>query len=178
LSDPEKSKADERLAGVWRAEDEKGEVSYYHIGHFGDGLPKSVMRVVGITHTKDGEIGAGGEFLVFPTTIGNKSYLNVTDGQDRHIKLVREKGWTPETVSSYWILRYRIVDDVLTIQGIDDAAKKRAIEGGKVEGVIEKKEGRLTKVVFTDTTENLAKFVAEAGDDLFSEDVMRLDRVK
>ena len=32
--------------------------------------------------------------------------------------------------------------------------------------------------MFTDTTENLAKFVAEAGDDLFSKDVLKLQRVK
>jgi hypothetical protein len=33
-------------------------------------------------------------------------------------------------------------------------------------------------VLFTDTTENLAKFVAEAGDGLFSKDALRLERVK
>jgi hypothetical protein len=176
LSDPEKSKGDERLAGVWRGEGEKGEVSYYHVGRVGDEFPESVMRVVGITHTKDGKIGAGDEFLIFPTTIGDKSYLNVTDGQDKHIKLVEEKGWTSETVSGYWILRYRVVDDVLTIQGIDDAAQKRAIESGKIKGEI--KKGRFTEVFFTDTSENLVNFVAKAGDDLFSKDVLRLERVK
>jgi hypothetical protein len=34
------------------------------------------------------------------------------------------------------------------------------------------------RAMFTDTTENLAKFVAEAGDDLFSKDVLKLQRVK
>ena len=67
----------------------------------------------------------------------------------------------------------------MTIRGIDREAKERAIEAGKVKGVIEKK-GRLgiNKVAFTDTTENLAKFVAENSDDLFSKDVVRLERVK
>lgn len=176
LSDPDKSKADERLAGVWRFEGKERQVSYYHIGRFGDRLPKSVMRAVGITHTQDGEIKSAGELLIFPTTIGEKTYLNICDGKDKQMKLLEEKGWTAKTPAFYLIFRYQITGDELVVQAMDAEAKKRAIQDGKVEGVIEK--NRFTKVFFTDTTENLAKFVGEAGDDLFSKDVVRLDRVK
>lgn len=178
LSEPDKSEVDERLAGVWRVEGKKGEVNYYHIGRFGDSLPESVMRVVGVTHTKDGKIRSAGELLIFPTTIEGKSFLNVTGGQDQRIKLVAEQGWTPETVATYLIFRYQVTGDSLTVQGIDRAAKQRAIEGGKIKGVIEKRDHGFTKVVFTDTTENLARFVAENSDDLFSKEVVRLERVK
>jgi hypothetical protein len=96
LSDPQKSKPDERLTGLWWFRGDNGEMNYYHIGHTGATIP--------------------------------------------------------------WM---------------DSDAKKRAVEAGKIKGVIEKDQGH-----FTDTSENLAKFVAEAGDTLFSKDVLRLERVK
>jgi hypothetical protein len=91
---------------------------------------------------------------------------------------VEEKGWTVETVNTYLLYRYQVTADVLTLQGIDGEAKKRAIEAGKIKGVIEKDPQGNTKVYFADTTENLVKFVVEAGDDLFTKDVVRLERVK
>jgi hypothetical protein len=61
---------------------------------------------------------------------------------------------------------------------MDGDAKKRAIEAGKIQGVVEQDANGATKVYFTDTTENLAKFVAAAGDELYSKDTLRLERVK
>jgi hypothetical protein len=47
-----------------------------------------------------------GELLLFPTTIGDKTYLNVCDGKEPQQKLLEEKGWRPETVNAYLILRF------------------------------------------------------------------------
>jgi len=76
LSDPHKSKADDRLAGVWRFRGDGGETNYYHIGRVGEKLPASIVRVVSIQHLPDGKMQQS-ELLVFPTTIGGKTYLNV-----------------------------------------------------------------------------------------------------
>jgi len=176
LSDPAKSKVDQRLAGVWQLRNDDGSVSYYHFGRVGDKLPASVMRVAGIQHKPDFAMEQFSELLVFPTTIDGKTYLNVCDGKDEQLKVLEEKGWTAETVHAFLIFKYQIKDDVLVVQGMDKDAKQRAIESGKIKGVIEK--DRFTTVRFTDTTENLAQFVAEAGDELFSESVVRLERVK
>jgi len=177
LSDPQKSKADDRLAGVWRFRGDGGEMNYYHIGHAGAKLPASVMRVVSVQHLPDGTMQSG-ELLVFPTTIGDKAYLNVTEAKPPQLKLLEETGWIDETFNEYLLLRYQITGDVLTIQLIDQEAKKRAVEAGKIKGMSEKDQDGNTRVHFTDTTENLAKFVAEAGDTLFSKDGLRLERVK
>jgi hypothetical protein len=176
LSDPGKSNADQRLAGIWRLRNDDGSVTYYHIGRVRGRLPASVMRMAWILHKTDGTMQQLDELLVFPTTIGDKTYLNVTDGKDEQMKLLEEKGWTADTVSDYYIFRYQVKGDVLTVQAMDAKAKKRAIESGKVKGLI--KKGKFTKVLFTDTSENLAKFVAEAGDDLFSGKVNQFERVK
>ena len=177
LSDPQKSKPDDRLSGVWRFRGDNGEMNYYHIGHAGEKLPASVMRVFFVQHMPDGKMQSG-ELLVFPTSLGDKTYLNAAEAKPSQLALLEEKGWTDETINKYLILRYQITGDVLTLQLIDQEAKKRAVEAGTIKGVIEKDRDGNTRVHFTDTTENLAKFVAEAGDDLFSKDVLRLERVK
>ena len=71
-----------------------------------------------------------------------------------------------------------VTGNALTVQWMDGEAKKRAVEAGKIKGKIEKDQDGNARAMFTDTTENLAKFVAEAGDDLFSKDVLKLQRVK
>lgn len=177
LSDPQKSKADERLSGAWRFRGENGEMNYYHIGHAGEKLPASVMRVFFVQHRTDGTMQSG-ELLIFPTSIGDKMYLNAAEANPSQLALLEEKGWTDEAINKYLILRYQITGDVLTLQLIDQEAKKRAVEAGKIKGMSEKDQDGNIRVHFTDTTENFAKFVAEAGDDLFSKDVLRLERVK
>jgi hypothetical protein len=137
------------------------------------------VTVTGSSRKPDGTTEQSGPVLVFPTTIDEKTYLNVTEGTESKVKLVEEKGWTAETVNSYLIYRYQVTGDVLTVRGIDGNAKKRAIDVGKIKGKVEKyQQGSNTKVYFTDTTENLVKFMIDAGDDLFSKDVVRLERVK
>ena len=92
LSDPQTSKADERLAGVWLNRGGDGDV-YYHVGHAGDKFPASMMRVVGIKHSK-GNVEPAGEFQIFPSIIGDKTYLNVVIGRDdKLVKSLDEKGW-------------------------------------------------------------------------------------
>jgi acylphosphatase len=81
-------------------------------------------------------------------------------------------------VDAYLILRYEIKGDVLTLHVMDGDARKRAIEAGKVKGVVEKDPHGNIRAYFTDTSENLARFVASAGDDLFVKDALRLERVK
>ena len=88
LSDPQTSKADERLAGVWLDRGSDGDV-YFHVGHAGDKFPASMMRVVGIKHRK-GMWRPAEEYLVFPTFIGDKTYLNVIFGRD----VSSSKAWT------------------------------------------------------------------------------------
>ena len=85
---------------------------------------------------------------------------------------------TAETVAAFLILRSQVTGDTLTVQWLDGDAKKRAIEAGKIKGKIEKDPDGNDRVHFTDTTENLTKFVAQAGADLYSKDVLKLERVK
>lgn len=52
------------------------------------------------------------------------------------------------------------------------------MEAGTIKGRIRKDQDGNARAIFTDTTENVAKFVAGAGDKLFSKEMLRLERVK
>ncbi len=169
LSDPTTSKPDNRLIGVWRLPD-WDEAAYYYVGQAGDKFPNSTMGMVFVRH-EEGKVASSGEFFVFPTVLGEKTYLNVTAGTEQQIRHLEEKGWKAVDLCS--ILKYQVDGDKLLVWCMVEDAKKRAIEGGKVKGVIE--ENNSAK--FTDTTENVARFVADAGDGLFYKRPLRLERV-
>jgi len=119
LSDPLTSKADERLAGVWRDRSGGGEV-YFHVGHAGEKFPVCMMRVVGIKHSK-GNVERPFECLVFPTVLGDRTYVNVVVGTDeKPIKNMDYNGWNAANVPSYMLYKYKFDGDKLVVLGIDE----------------------------------------------------------
>lgn len=154
-----------------------GDMTYYHIGGAEASLPKGVMRVVGVTHSKDGKVRPASHLLLFATVMDKVTYLNVCDGAEAQIRAIEEKGWNSETVASYILFRYRVEGGKLLVRPINNEAKQAAIEAKKIKGVVEKGDFGV-RSRFTDTTENLARFVAGAGDSLFLNEVFRLERVK
>ena len=78
---------------------------------------------------------------------------------------------------SYFILKYRVERNVLLAWPMNNEEKKKAIETGKIKGKIHDDNGG-TVARFTDTTQNLAKFVAAADSSLFSDKPLRFERVR
>jgi hypothetical protein len=154
------------------------EVTYVHVGRAGDKLPSGVMRVVGIVHDTDGTMNRPVEFLMFPTTIGTNTYLNLAPGDGKQLNLLKNKGW--KSIEGYVLFKYKIEGDRLLLWKMDPDAKQRVIEDKKVKGEI--REGfALDMNRLTDTTENVARFVAKEGDSLFAKEAIhaiQLDRVK
>jgi hypothetical protein len=181
LSDPTQSKPDPRLAGLWRAKDPNGGVEYYHVGRAGEKLPESVMEVVAVTHQKDGQLKDPAVMLMFPTVLGKTAFLNVgIDGsshQQSAVDCLKQEGWKPGVLEIYSILKYCIEGDTLLLWTMAEDAKEQAITSGKIKGDVPEK-GKIGSSHFTDTTENVARFVAAAGDGLFEKEPMRLERVK
>ncbi len=172
LSDPHTSKADERLVGVWRY---PGEETYYHIGHAGRMFPVSMMRIVEIKHHK-GSVEPPEEYLAFPTVLGDKTYLNVViDGDRKQVRHLDDKGWEPDAVDCYTLFKYQFDGDKLVVFFTDEEAKVKAIKDGKIKGKIES----MKPAQFNDTTENVARFVVQAGDSLWdTKETGRFERVK
>jgi hypothetical protein len=179
LSEPSQSKPDPRLAGVWRVKADDGSVTYDHVGQAGNKLPESVMLVVSVEHKKQGRLRNPALMLMFPTVLGNTAYLNVGLGlSPEQIEQLEQNGWKTGTVELYSILKYRVEGDTLLLWQMAEDAKKQAIISGKIKGQVPGKDEKGGMSCFTDTTENLARFVAAAGDSLFEKEPKRLERVK
>ena len=174
LCDPLKAKTDAQLAGAWRAKMDDGGIEYYHVGPVRGNLPAGMMRAVSIVHKDDGTVARPGELLLFPTTIGKNHFLNVLAVEDKDLEQLDNSGWKPNLVKGFFIVKYQIQGDTLTVWGIDADAKGKAIEAGKIKGTVEKN----TKM-FTDTSEKLAAFLsAPENTKLFTEKPVRYERVK
>jgi hypothetical protein len=160
LSDPKQSAVDPGLVGVWRARDKDGEVTYYHVGKAGGKFPAGMLRVKIITHNKNGELPRpdAGDTLVFTTVLGKNRYVNITGLDAEKIKSMGDAKWEPKMADGYFIYKYEINGDKLAIAGMDHEQKEAAIKAGKIKGTGEGDNRR-----FTDTTENLARFLA-SGD--------------
>lgn len=173
LSDPDTSKVDERLIGLWRESTAEGD-DFYHVGRAGEGFPKGMLRIVTTSHQK-GTVTMGEDYLAFATVLGEKTFLNVIGGdQDECVRKLNRKGWLPPLVDGYTLMRYAFDGEKLTLWGVDERAKETAIQSRKIKGLL--KNDAPAKI--TDTTENLARFVVEAGERFFDRtEVSRLTRV-
>jgi hypothetical protein len=183
LSDPKQATVDAGLLGVWRANEKEGDVTYYHVGKAGDQFPEGVLRVRTVVHDKNGELDRpnGDDTIMFTTTLGKNHYVNVTVLDAEAAKALGGK-WDPAKAEGYFIYKYEIDGDKLMVATIDPDQKKAAIKAGKVNG---KSKEAGDDSHFTDSTENLARFIASPdGDKIFftkenpGEGYAALERVK
>lgn len=182
LSDPKQAAVDPGLLGVWRVKEKDGEVTYYHVGQAGKNFPAGMLRVKAIKHEENSVLPHpdNSDLLAFSTTLGNNHYLNVTGLGADQIETMGDSPWEPTMADGYFLFKYEIHADKLTIAGMDAQQKKAAIKAGKIKGTTED-----NKVLITDTTDNLARFIAAADQDkLFptkeasGESIPMLERVK
>lgn len=175
LSDPSASNPDMRLIGLWWVGGEEDQGAYYNISPAHGNLPAAMMRVTITTHSK-GNLQPPSDAFLFPTSLDGKTYLNMTTRGGEQVRLMEEKSW--QAIDSYSIFKYKLDGDTLLVWFMDGDAKKRVIAAGAINGVVEK-QGRFgVTVKFTDTMENLVRFVTQEGDDLFVKEPVRLQRVK
>ncbi len=179
LSDPQTSKADGRLVGIWRTQVNDDCETYYHVGHAdaGANFAPGVMRIVAVTHCK-GMVGYAEENFAFATAIAGRNYLNfVMLDKEAVERLDKNGGKLADSVDGYKLLRYQIDGDKLVIWQMNEGAVKEAIKGGKVKGITVDDPEKSAK--FTDATENVARFVVAAGDSLWNtKNPTRFERVK
>jgi hypothetical protein len=157
LSDPKQATVDPGLLGVWRGQEKDGTVVYYHVGKAGGKFPTGVLRVKTITHNKNGELAYpdSPDSLMFTTILGKNRYANITSLDTEKIKPMGDTKWEPSMADEYFIFKYEISGDKLIVAGMDHKQKEAAIKAGKIKGTYEGDNAR-----FTDTTENLARFLA------------------
>ena len=181
LPSPEKAKPDAVLVGVWRASDgglifAGGE--YVHVGRAGGKLPEGVMRAVVVGHDKeDGTVDRPVQWLIFVTLVGENRYLNAARIENQDVETFDQKGWQPDLVKGWNIVKYQVQGDSLLVWMMDPEVKDRLIRAGKIKGTVSKGDAAF----FTDTPENVAALLAKPENaDLFGnkELLIRYQRVK
>ena len=176
LSDVKTAKIDEHLVGDWKQVMEKGE-AIYHVEKAGKSLPDGVVHVRVTGKEENGAAKTPSDYLAFTMTIDGTTYLNVVINNDQVAKLT-EEGWKAGLVTNYCLYRYKIVGDKASLWVLDEDAKKQAIRDGKIQGKLPD-NGNTRPTTFTDTSPNLASFVAKSGDAIWNtKDVVHFARGK
>jgi hypothetical protein len=183
LSNPHNAEYDKQLVGLWRVLSEPGETRqpfYVYIGRAGGELPMGIMRMVFVEHDPETLVVKESEIMFFSTALSDKKYLNWLFIDDKQIETLLKTGWKSEDVKGYRLYKYKIEDNKLSLWGVDSQAKEQAIASGRIKGDISKDKNSSSKAVFTDSTENLARFVRENDGSLFPKEASptQLERVK
>jgi hypothetical protein len=159
LSSPDKAKADLRLAGIWRGKD-GGLITSTH----GAWLH---VKIVG----PPGDNQEPGSFDVFPTTIGNYTFLNVRDA-------VQDNPGKPAT--SYIFIRYAISSNhVLRTWMMSQNAVVNAVQSGKLKGHIQATMFSQPSqpdydVTLEDTGANMTRFIQNSDIPALFNEAMKL----
>jgi hypothetical protein len=163
---------DNSLSGVWSVQDEES-LRYLHIGAetdkgvSSDEAEPGLMRLWFLTHRK-GDNGVGLEkpfsMRFFVSRVGDQRFANgILPFED-----------TPGIPSAepvkYYLMRYKVDGDRLTLSGINFEAVAVAIESGELGGTVKREGKELKSVHLTDSSEHLREYLSGAGaDKLFPE---------
>lgn len=182
LSDPAKSKIDERLLGVWKRIEPNGDWTLLLIARgkldgstdpkWKDRYPTGAMQFQIVSwnadHTfSDGPIDHVLEF--FPTQLGTKWYAN----------LIEPSGYLGDQwdrLLGFQILSYEVRGDELRIYQCDEAALRKVVEAKELAGEVVKLKNRDARpkpgvkrsdeiqISITASTQNLQEFLKNGGD--------------
>jgi hypothetical protein len=170
LSDVLKAAPDARLYGLWARTSESGDVDYLHIGfETSEPLDRArtepepgLMRYCTVAHSNQARgLGKAGEGRFYRTQINGEDFANWVIPAD-------EAQRKPLT---YCFLKYQVNDKQLILWDQDPEATAKAVERGQLKGVVKRKKnqgvplaGEFDELRLTDTSENIAAFLAGGGD--------------
>lgn len=156
LSDPDNPKFDERLFGVWQANDDSGR-TYLHIGK----VEGKYTEIRFVEHRSDGSLDTG-VFIAFPSFIDGESFLNI-----------KSAVLTEGRFDGYIFVMYGFIDsDRLALTNWDEQAIENAVRSGLLKGEITDQrnggQGREPKVKvqcvrITDDSGSLVRFITSYG---------------
>lgn len=158
VSDPNKALPEKKLIGLWKAQNENGEIIFVHFGLPQGKLGEHYVYSMQVNHDRDrGLWSKGTEWrLIFSSNLGKQTYLNTVQMTPETIHNLESAGWRPAPETKYDIFRYELSGNTLKILVPDQGVLKQAVEQKKLKGEVQKLGG----VRLMDSTENLAKFLA------------------
>jgi len=173
LSDPATSPQAPELYGTWKSTSASGDVTFAHIGAGAEwpidpaqsAVEPGVMQFLLVSQTaadnppKPGSIRLSKPFGMrfFVTEVDGKTYATCAPDPDPTKAPAKPKG--------YFFLKYQVDGDQLSVWDMNNEATARAVEAGRLGGTVEREAGRLKSVVITDSSEKIAEFLADGGDE-------------
>ena len=169
LSDPMTSKQDPRLYGVWRKAKEDDTVEYVHIGReaYEPLDPNRGQPEPGLMRYWTVKQSDKTHHVENPT--GTRFFCTKIAGQD-FASWVAEPNPAQHKPRTFFLLKYHVDENQLFVWLQDPEATARAIEAGKLKGVVKRKQRKATteaaqfdELRITDSTEELIRFLADGG---------------
>jgi hypothetical protein len=173
LSDLNQAKVDEKLLGTWEAPGSQGLFKTFMVERLAlRGYPPGAMK---LTLNPADASNSPRHFVCFGTELNGKRYAHICLEPINELK--RRPTWNQVQSKGFNIYKYEVSAKTLTLWGTRNDVLQKAVEAGKLKG---KWEGgsyyRYIRV--TDTTANLARFLASVeGDEVFYKEG-ELKRVK
>ncbi len=175
LSDPDDSRLDPALCGVWvRGAGKDAEMLIVGKSTV-TGHPRGFMRIHEVNYySTSTTYSHSGDTFFFSSTIGDSSYINLLRAslvdpatktpidlnQTRHYER-----WKSHPERWFVFRKYQIKDDALSVWEMTTDAAAKLVDAGKLKGKVTRdKGGRVESVSLTDSTEDLARFLKGGGD--------------
>jgi hypothetical protein len=174
LSDATKAEADRDLIGTWVRE-EDGQTRYTMIGRLpaaadeaNHTVPRGLMTYEQVNISKDGTLTRQGGGVFFVTRIKGETYANIFE--EKVVQEALMKGsWSYPADTAFWLLRYRLDKNTLSLALPDKDRAKAAIDKGAIKGTVNKMGG--DENVELAGGAGLADFLAkEGGKSLFPDE--------
>jgi hypothetical protein len=171
LSNPDDAKLDERLIGAWKYQEGKfkDHTSILFIGKADVcGAPPGIMKTLSVDNDEKKQVRVSTEYF-FPTFLGKGSYANFFDVSQ--LEGEKEKAWPKTPIREWWLTKYAVESDRLTVWLVDPNAAEKAITMSEVRGIVEEKGLlKIKSITFTDS-KDLSRFLLDGGEKkLFSDE--------
>lgn len=160
LGDFKRAVVDKQLLGTWVPTEDRG-VSYLHIGRLkGNQAPRGFVQILSVEFGDRQEL-FGTDAVGFSTTIADCRYLNLSP------IVQKDQRFDPadaERLGGWLFFKYQIDGNRVEAWAADSSFVKREIAAGKIAGAV-----NWGGATLTDSSENLAKWVAANDSKIFVE---------
>jgi hypothetical protein len=168
LVEVEKAKSEDRLFGIWKCisipntePPASKEYWYIFIGGSGDkAAPPGIMKAIEIRNNSDRSLKLD-QVYFFVTTVGQDHYAHLMENVRLSPRGSLE--WD-KTNCPYYLLKYRLEKDELTIWLFDWKAAQAAVEKGRLKGKINERGFlKFQSLEITETKDGLIRFLTGGG---------------
>lgn len=163
VSDPALAQQDLDLHGLWVHQQSEAGLQYLHIGGESEKPLDAnreepelgLMRLIYSSYdAKSRKLGGPLTFRFFASHVGDVAIANL---------VLPFEGSTETGPTTFWLMKYRVSGNQLETWTMNNDAAAQAVESGALRGIVEREGRRIKRVLISDSSENVATFLAQGG---------------